>query len=170
MKPRLVGILLPLGILASLVALSFTLPTCREPIRIGVVYALSGVMAESERGLVDAVRLAVEEINASGGLLDRPLEMLVADSHSDWDLAAREAERLIQQEGVSALFACWTSACRQALRPVVEAHRHLLFYALQYEGLEQSPHIIYLGAAPNQQIIPGAHWAMERFGRRVYLV
>ncbi len=170
MNPRLLRILLPLGILAALVALSFTLPTCREPIRIGVVYALSGVMAESERGLVDAVRLAVEEINASGGLLDRPLEMLVADSHSDWDLAAREAERLIQQEGVSALFACWTSACRQALRPVVEAHRHLLFYALQYEGLEQSPHIIYLGAAPNQQIIPGAHWAMERFGRRVYLV
>lgn len=167
MNRLLVRILLPLGIITSLVALYFTLPTRKEPIRLGVVYALSGVMAESERGLIDAVRLAVEEINAGGGLLDRPLEMLVADSRSDWAVAAREAERLIRQERVSALFACWTSACRKALLPLVEEYQHLMFYVLQYEGLEQSPHIIYLGAAPNQQIIPGALWAMDRFGRRV---
>ncbi len=170
MNRLLVRILLPLGIIASLVALYFTLPTRKEPIGLGVVYALSGVMAESERGLIEAVRLAVEEINAEGGLLDRPVEMLVADSRSDWAVAAREAERLIRQERVSALFACWTSACRKALLPLVEEHQHLMFYVLQYEGLEQSPHIIYLGAAPNQQIIPGALWAMDRFGRRVYLV
>jgi urea transport system substrate-binding protein len=141
-----------------------------EPIRIGVIHALSGVMADSERGLVDALRLAVDEINAQGGLLGRPVEMLVADSRSDWTHAADEAERLIGEAQVSALFACWTSSCRQAVRPVVERHRHLMFYPLQYEGMESSPHIVYMGAAPNQQIIPGARWAMDRFGRRVYLV
>lgn len=141
-----------------------------EPIRIGVLHSLSGSMAVSESPLVDAVRLAVEEINAGGGLLGRPLELRVVDGRSDWAVFAAEAERLIVQERVSVLFACWTSACRKALKPVVERHRHLLFYPVQYEGLEQSPHILYTGAAPNQQIIPGAHWAMQRFGKRIYLV
>lgn len=145
-------------------------PATPTPIRIGVVHALSGVMAESERGLVDAARLAVEELNSGGGVLGRPVELLVADSRSDWAHAAAEAERLIRDEGVSALFACWTSSCRHAVRPVVERYRHLMFYPLQYEGMEQSPNIIYMGAAPNQQIIPGARWAMDRFGPRVYLL
>ncbi len=130
-------------------------PAAVEPIRIGAVHALSGVMAESERGLVDALQLAVDEINRDGGLLERRVELMVADSRSDWTVAANQVERLILKDGVSALFGCWTSACRQAVRPVVEEHHHLLFYPLQYEGLEQSPNIVYMGSAPNQQIIPG---------------
>lgn len=140
------------------------------PVKIGVLHSLSGTMAVSEKPLVDAVRLAVEEINSRGGLLGRPVEMVVADGKSDWNLFAAEAERLIAGEKVSALFACWTSACRKALKPVVERHRHLLFYPVQYEGMEQSPNILYTGSAPNQQIVPGARWAMQQFGRRVYLV
>jgi urea transport system substrate-binding protein len=145
-------------------------PEAPRPIRIGVIHALSGVMADSERGLVDATRLAVEELNAKGGVLGRPVEMLIADSRSDWGHAAAEAERLIRDEKISALFACWTSSCRQAVRPVVEKYRHLMFYPLQYEGMEQSPNIIYMGAAPNQQVIPGARWAIDRFGPRIYLL
>lgn len=140
------------------------------PIRIGVLHSLTGTMAASEAPLVDAVRLAVEEINAAGGVLGRPVEMVVADGRSDPARFGTEAERLITQEKVSALFACWTSACRKAVKPVVEKHRHLMFYPVQYEGLEQSPRIIYLGAAPNQQIAPGARWALDNFGRRLYLV
>ena len=143
----------------------------RQPsIRIGVIHSLTGTMALSEAPLVDAVRLAVEEINAAGGLLGRSLEMLVIDSRSDPELAAIEAERLIVGQGVSALFACWTSACRKALKPVVESHHHILFYPVQYEGLEQSPNIVYTGSAPNQQIVPGAYWAMKHLGKRVYLI
>lgn len=141
-----------------------------EPIRIGVLHALSGTMATDGRPLVDAARLAVEEINAGGGLLGRPVEMIVVDGGSDAQYSAMQAERLIRQERVSALFACWTSACRKAVKPIVERYRHLMFYPLQYEGMEQSPNIIYAGAAPNQQIIPGTRWAMDTFGRRVYLV
>lgn len=145
-------------------------PHQKSVIRIGVIHSLTGTMAISEAPLVDAVRLAVEEINAGGGLLGRSLEMLVVDSRSDPQVAASEAERLIVEQGVSALFACWTSACRKAVKPVVEKHDHLLFYPVQYEGLEQSPNIIYTGSAPNQQIVPGAHWAMRHLGRRVYLI
>jgi urea transport system substrate-binding protein len=124
----------------------------------------------SERPLVDAVRLAVEEINAAGGLLGRPVEMVVADGRSDDAVFAAEAERLIVSDRVSVLFACWTSACRKAVKPVVEQHRHLMFYPLQYEGLEQSPDIYYTGSAPNQQIIPGTRWALDTLGKRVYLL
>jgi urea transport system substrate-binding protein len=140
------------------------------PIRIGIIHSLSGTMAVSEAPLVDAVRLAVEEINAGGGLLGRPVEMVVADGRSDWGTFASEAERLIVEEKVSALFGCWTSACRKAVRPVVERHRHLLFYPVQYEGMEQSPNIVYLGSAPNQQIIPAVRWAFGHFGKRIYLI
>lgn len=157
--------------LAAAAVLFFLLrPAPAPPIRIGVLHSLTGTMAESERPLVDAIRLAVEEINAAGGLLGCPVEMRVVDGRSDDAVFAAEARRLIEKEKVSALFGCWTSSCRKAVKPVVERHHHLMFYPLQYEGLEQSPHIYYLGAAPNQQIIPGVLWALDNLGRRIYLV
>ncbi|MDP3878644.1 MAG: urea ABC transporter substrate-binding protein [Methylobacter sp.] len=140
------------------------------PIKIGVLHSLTGTMAVSEKPLVDAVHLAVEEINSQGGLLGQRVEIVVADGQSDSTVFAKEAERLIEQERVSALFGCWTSDCRKKVKPVVEKHRHLLFYPVQYEGMEQSPHILYTGSAPNQQVVPGARWAMQTFGRRVYLL
>jgi len=148
----------------------FLRPHPAPPIRIGVLLSLTGTMAESERPLVDAVRLAVEEINAAGGLLGRPVEMVVADGRSDDGVFAAEAERLIVNEKVSALFACWTSACRKAVKPVVRQHQNLMFYPLQYEGLEQSPVIYYTGSTPSQQIIPGTRWALDTLGKRVYLL
>ncbi|WP_324780970.1 urea ABC transporter substrate-binding protein [Thiobacillus sedimenti] len=159
------------GLLATALGMLLWLhPPPVAPIRIGVLHSLSGTMAVSERPLVDAVRLAVEEINAAGGLLGRPVEIHLADGRSDNAAFAAEAERLVAHEKVSALFACWTSACRTAVKPVVELHGALMFYPLQYEGLEQSPAIYYTGSAPNQQIIPGTRWAMDTLGKRVYLV
>jgi urea transport system substrate-binding protein len=96
--------------------------------------------------------------------------MVVADGKSDPNVFAAEAERLIEKEKVSVLFGCWTSACRKAVTTVVEKHQYLLFYPLRYEGMEQSPNIIYTGAAPNQQIIPAVNWALEKLGKHVYLV
>ncbi|HNI74623.1 MAG TPA: transporter substrate-binding protein, partial [Accumulibacter sp.] len=139
-------------------------------LRIGVIHSLTGTMALNETPLVNAIRLAVEEINSRGGLLGREVEMVLADSRSDATVAAAEAERLITTEGVSVLFACWTSACRLAVKPVVERHHHLLFYPVQYEGMEQSPNILYTGSAPNQQVVPGTAWALREFGKRVYLL
>ena len=142
-----------------------------EPsIKIGVLHSLTGTMAMSEMPLVDAVRLAVEEANQSGGVNGQPIEMIVADCRSDAAYCAQQAEKLITQDGVQALFGCWTSSCRKAVKTVVEKYHHLLFYPLQYEGLEQSPDILYTGAAPNQQIIPMALWALEHKGKRFYLI
>lgn len=165
---RMVFLLLALA--AAFVLVYVLRPPPAPPIRIGVLHSLSGTMAASERPLVDAVRLAVEEINAAGGLLERPVEMVVADGQSDPRVFAAKAEQLIVSEKVSALFACWTSGCRKAVREVVERRQHLMFYPLQYEGLEQSAHLYYTGSAPNQQIVPGTRWALETLGRRVYLL
>ena len=142
----------------------------RPGIKIGVLHSLTGTMAMSEMPLVDALRLAVEEANQSGGVNGRQIEMIVADCRSDAAYCAQQAEKLITQDGVQALFGCWTSACRKAVKTVVEKHHHLLFYPLQYEGLEQSPDIIYTGAAPNQQVIPMALWALQHKGKRFYLI
>jgi len=100
----------------------------------------------------------------------QPIEMIVADCRSDAAYCAQQAEKLITQNSVQALFGCWTSACRKEVKTVVEKHHHLLFYPLQHEGLEQSPDIIYTGAAPNQQIVPMALWALQHKGKRFYLI
>lgn len=140
------------------------------PIRIAALHQLSGTMGASGRPLVDALRVAVDELNAAGGLLGRQVELTVRDATGDAARTAQIADQLIGGQGVKALFACWTSACRKAVKPVVESRRHLMFYPVQYEGLEASPNMVYLGAAPNQQIIPGTHWAMKNFGKKVYLL
>lgn len=139
-------------------------------VAIGVLHSFTGAMAVDGAPLVDAARLAVDEINAAGGVAGSRLEIKTADGKSDPAVFAAEAERLITREHVAALFGCWTSACRKAVKEVVERHDHLLFYPLQYEGLEQSPNIVYLGEAPNQQIIPATSWALQNLGKRLYLV
>jgi urea transport system substrate-binding protein len=139
------------------------------PLRVGVVHALTGTMAANEAPLVDAVQMAVAELNVGGGVLGRKVEVIVADSRSHPLQAAKEADRLIKQEKIDVLFACWTSSCRKAVKPVVELNHHLMFYPVQYEGLEESPNILYTGATANQQIIPGTHWALQNLGKRVFL-
>ncbi|MCS6835739.1 MAG: urea ABC transporter substrate-binding protein [Anaerolineae bacterium] len=157
-------------VLLAVVIISIVSRNPSEPIKIGVLHSLSGTMAFSESSVVDATLLAIEEINARGGLLGRPLEAIVSDGRSDWQVFARQAEALIRDEGVQVIFGCWTSACRKTVKPVFEAYNHLLIYPVQYEGLEASPNIVYTGAAPNQQIIPAVRWGIENLGRRVFLV
>ena len=141
-----------------------------HPIKVGVLHSLSGTMAISERPVADATLLAIEEINERGGVLGRKVEPILVDGKSDWQTFAHEAERLITEEKVSAVFGGWTSASRKTMKPVFEEYNHLLFYPVQYEGLEESPNIIYTGAAPNQQVIPAIDWAFKNLGTKFFLV
>src|SRR5690606_18573405 len=141
-----------------------------DALRVGILHSRTGTMAISEGAVVDATRLALEELDAAGGVLGRRLEIVEFDGASDDAAFARGAERLIRDDGVAVIFGCWTSASRRTVRPIVEEHDHLLFYPVQYEGLEHSPNIVYLGAAPNQQIIPAVKWSFDHLGRRVFLV
>ncbi len=146
-------------------------PPSGEPIRVGVLHSLTGTMGRSGASVTDATLLAIDEVNQKGGLLGRPVEAVVADGRSDPARFAGEARRLIQEEQVCTVFGCWTSAARKTVVPVFEELDHLLVYPVQYEGLEESPNVIYTGAAPNQQIIPAVRWAYAfENKRRFYLV
>ncbi|MBL4693596.1 MAG: urea ABC transporter substrate-binding protein [Magnetovibrio sp.] len=142
----------------------------QHTVRVGILHSLSGVMARSEQPIVDVVLMAIEEINAKGGVLGRKIVPVIADGKSDEKVFAKEAERLIVKEKVDVVFGVWTSAARKAVKPIFEKYDHLLFYPVQYEGLEVSPNIIYLGAAPNQQIIPAVKWSFDHLGKRMFLV
>jgi urea transport system substrate-binding protein len=140
------------------------------PIRVGILHSKSGAMQISEESMIDAEVMALTEINQNGGLLGRQVEWVVADGRSDWPTFAREAERLIKVEKVSVIFGCWTSASRKSVKPVVEREAHLLIYPMAYEGLEQSPNIVYTGAAPNQQVIPAVSWCYETLKARKFFL
>lgn len=132
-----------------------------EPIMVGILHSSTGTMAISEKSVIDATVLAIEAVNGDGGVLGRPLKPVIIDGSSNEQLFAKGAARLLDEDKVSVIFGCWTSASRKAVRPVVEARDSLLFYPVQYEGLEESPNIVYLGSTPNQQIIPAVDWAMS---------
>lgn len=142
-----------------------------ETIKVGILHSLSGTMSISEVSVKDATLLAIEEINANGGVLGKMIEPIIEDGASDWPTFAEKARKLIQQDGVAVVFGCWTSASRKAVLPVFEELNSLLFYPVQYEGLESSPNIFYTGAEPTQQIIPGVEYLVNELGaKNIYLL
>jgi len=160
--------LLPGVILALLITVgtdgSFSTVRAQQdlmPIKVGILHSSSGEMAISETSLKDTVRMLIERQNKQGGLLDRPLVPVVMDPMSDSAVAAQMARRMIEEEGVSVIFGCWTSDCRRAVRPIVEELNGLLFYPVQYEGQESSRNVIYTGVTPNQQVIPAVDYLIE---------
>lgn len=181
MRPARARLALGSGLLLLVLVVGLAVTGCfgRQPaadeanegaVVIGLLHALSGPAAVTEAPMVAAARLAVEEINAGGGLLGRRVELRVEDTRGDPRVAAAAAQRLITTERAVALFGCGSSACRDVVKPVVEAHRHLLFFPAAHEGMERSAHIVYTGPTPNQHVLPATHWGVQGFGRRVYLL
>ena len=148
--------------LAALGYSSFALAA--DTIKVGVLHSLSGTMAISETVLKDTVLMAIDEINAKGGLLGKKLEPVVVDPASNWPLFAEKAKQLISQDKVAVVFGCWTSVSRKSVLPVFEQTNSLLFYPVQYEGEELSKNVFYTGAAPNQQAIPAVEYLMSKDG------
>jgi urea transport system substrate-binding protein len=135
-----------------------------DTIKVGVLHSLSGTMAISETVLKDTVLMAIDEINAKGGVMGRKLEPVVVDPASNWPLFAEKAKQLISQDKVAVVFGCWTSVSRKSVLPVFEETNSLLFYPVQYEGEELSKNVFYTGAAPNQQAIPAVEYLMSKAG------
>ena len=135
-----------------------------DPIKVGILHSLSGTMAISETVLKDVALMAIDEINAAGGVLGRKLEPVVVDPASNWPLFAEKARQLISQDKVAVTFGCWTSVSRKSVLPVFEELNGLLFYPVQYEGEELSKNVFYTGAAPNQQAIPAVEYLMSKDG------
>jgi urea transport system substrate-binding protein len=145
-------------------------PTGQDTIKVGVLHSLSGTMSISETSVKDATLMAIEEINAKGGVMGKKIEPVIEDGASDWPTFAEKTKKLIQQDKVSVIFGCWTSASRKAVLPVVESLKGLLFYPVQYEGLEASPNIFYTGATTNQQIVPAVQYLVDQKKTKFFLL
>ncbi|WP_146808888.1 MULTISPECIES: urea ABC transporter substrate-binding protein [Aneurinibacillus] len=141
-----------------------------DTVKVGVLHSLSGTMAISEVSLKDAELMAIDEINQAGGLLGKKIEPVIEDGASDWPTFAEKAKKLLQKDEVATIFGGWTSASRKAMLPVVEQNKGLLWYPVQYEGMESSPNIFYTGATTNQQIVPAVSWLLENRGKKFFLI
>ena len=141
-----------------------------DTIKVGILHSLSGTMAISETAVRDAEMLAISEINAAGGVMGKQLEVVIEDGASDWPTFAEKARKLLQNDEVAVVFGGWTSASRKAMLPVFESNNGLLFYPVQYEGLESSPNIFYTGATTNQQIVPAIEYLLAEGKTKFYLL
>src|SRR6187549_4030297 len=127
-------------------------------------------MAISETVLKDVALMAIEEINAKGGVMGRKIEAVVVDPASNWPLFAEKARQLVTQDKVAVVFGCWTSVSRKSVLPAFKELNSLLFYPVQYEGEESERNVFYTGAAPNQQAIPAVDYLMKEEGVKRFVL
>jgi len=153
-----------LGAVAALGLVASGLAQAADTIKVGILHSLSGTMAISETVLKDVTLMAIEDINAHGGVMGKKLVPVVVDPASNWPLFAEKARQLLTQDKVAVVFGCWTSVSRKSVLPVFEELNGLLFYPVQYEGEELSKNVFYTGAAPNQQAIPAVEYLMSKEG------
>lgn len=140
------------------------------PWRIGVLFSRTGFISVIEETQYQGTILAIEEINAAGGVCGRELVPVAYDPGSDSPAYGHYAKRLMIGDEVSTIFGCYTSSSRKAVLPVVERLNGLLWYPTLYEGFEASPNVIYTGASPNQNSLALCRYLMDNFGGRFYFV
>ena len=142
-----------------------------DTVTVGILHSATGTMAISETGSIEAEKLAIAQINESGGILGRQIKIVQEDGASDWPTFAEKAKKLLASDHVAAIFGCWTSASRKAVLPVLEQLNGMLYYPTFYEGLEQSKNVIYTGQEATQQILASLDWVQKTKGSKsFYLV
>ncbi len=148
-----------------------------DPIRIGVISPLTGAWTVYGKAHISGFELAVEEINAAGGVLGRPLEMVVGDSKTEPRIVVEQANRLIRQERVDLLAGTFSSAERNAAGPVVKSADKILLYPTWYEGQEKeyypgvcNPNIFMFGPEPTQQVWPHMEYMVGNFGKKFFMI
>ena len=137
---------------------------------VGQLHSATGTMAISETGSIEAEQLAIDQINASGGVLGRQIKVIQEDGASDWPTFAEKAKKLLEDDKVATVFGCWTSASRKAVLPVFEKDNGLLYYPTFYEGLEQSKNVFYTGQEATQQILAGLDWIAKTKGAKTFFL
>lgn len=139
-------------------------------VKVGILHSTTGTMAISEIPVRDAELLAIKEINEAGGVLGKQIKVIQKDGKSDPQTFAEKARELLENDQVVTVFGCWTSASRKAVKPIFEELYGLLWYPVQYEGMEASPNIMYMGASPNQQVVPAVDYCAANIGKNMFLV
>ena len=141
-----------------------------DTIDVGVLFSLSGGLTIIEKSLHDATLMAIAEINAKGGVMGKQINPIVEDGASDPKTFNEKASKLVIEDKVSTVFACYTSASRKAVLPVFEKRNAMLFYPTYYEGYECSKNVVYTGAVPNQQLSNFIPWIFKTLGKKKFFI
>lgn len=141
-----------------------------EPIKFGLLEDRSGDFALCGAYKTHAAQLAIDEINAAGGLLGRKIELIAPDTQSDNQKYQEMARKLILQDKVDVIMGGFSSASREAIRPIMEEHKMLYFYNNQYEGGVASHYTFCIGAIPEHQVEPLIKYMVDNYGKRCYTI
>lgn len=141
-----------------------------EPIKLGLLHSLTGTIAIAEAAMVDAEKMAIDEINASGGVLGRKIQPVIQDGASQPSVFAEKASLLLAEDKVAAIVGCYTSASRKAVLPILARNKGLLYYPTYFEGQEQDPHVIYTSQSANQSVVQAINWLAKEKGKTIFLV
>jgi len=141
-----------------------------DAIKVGVLFSLSGNLSIAETSMKNATMLAIDEINARGGVGGRKLEPVVEDYASDFGVVVQNARKLVEQDKVAAVIGCYASASRKAVLPVFEQGDNVLLYPTFYEGLECSTNVIYTSLVAAQHLTDTAYWMVRNAGKKIYMV
>ncbi len=141
-----------------------------DTIKVGILHSLSGTIAIIERSLHNAELLAIDEINAAGGVMGKMIEPVIEDTQSMVQVFADKAKKLILEDKVVAVLGCYTSASRQSVLPVFEQYNNVLLYPTLYEAQECSKNCFYTGCVPNQQLDDFVPWLIENVGPKFYMI
>ncbi|HZO76429.1 MAG TPA: substrate-binding protein [Solirubrobacteraceae bacterium] len=140
-----------------------------DSIKVGVVADTTGPLSPMGCAQANVATLVVDEINASGGMLGRRLELILEDSATDDAQAAAKATKLVRDDHVDVLLGGIFSSTRQAIKgSAVEEGETLYIYPEQYEGQEYHPLLFCTGAVPAQQVEPLIPWLMHEIGARTF--
>jgi len=142
----------------------------KELIHVGILHSQTGFLKELESGVIQCTLMAINEINNNGGLLGKKIHPILVDAKSEDDGFYQGAKTLLNNPDIVTLFGCSTSSSRKRVKPLVEKANHLLVYPFQYEGIEQSSHIAYVGPTPNQQALPAIEWLIGKGKQRFLLI
>jgi urea transport system substrate-binding protein len=172
-----------LGASTALAAGSLAVPaiirraSAADPIRVGVISPLTGAWTVYGKAHSAGFQMAVDEINEKGGVLGRPLEVVIGDSKTEPRVVVEQANRLIRQERVDFLAGTFSSAERNAAGPVVTSANKILLYPTFYEGQEKeyypgvcNKNIFMFGPEPTQQVWPHMEHMMNEFGKKFFMI
>jgi len=141
-----------------------------DAVQAGVLFSLTGGLSIIEKSLADATLMAIEEINANGGVLGKPIKPILEDGASDPKTYNEKASKLVIRDKVPTVFGSYTSASRKAVLPVFEKRNNLYFYPTYYEGYECSKNVVYTGAVPNQQLSNYIPWIINTLGKKKFFI
>lgn len=141
-----------------------------EPIRVANILDKTGGLNIYSLKQISAVAMACDEINAAGGLLGRPIELIFYDSQSNNQFNSQYMTQALVKDKAHVVQAGVTSSSREVMRPIARKFKGLLFYNSMYEGGVCDRRFVCIAQVPAQQLAPLVPYVVNEYGKRCYIL